>query len=601
MKRGGQHEPEHDADAAPDEREEVGEVGDEHRHETHGQDEYPAQPPGIALAAEQALGDLVDRVHHHRHGEEEVDAEAELHGDGEPAGPEVCGDDVPRGRAERKVPHGAEQPVHGGDEGHGQRERAAEPALVGGLRLQRQDHADALEGVDGDAEAVEELGRPREGEHGRPFREHDGRVLAQHDAHGADVDDVGEDAERGEQRERLDGVEPELERQHRPDEDRLGREERGRRGSPDRVQVRERVGDEEEVADAEAGLAEHEHGVDGVPPGGAVHGLAQIPERGDLGVLVREAAACGDEEHHAVEGERGDGEQDGGPRRPPRAGEGVGEAEHARADHRDEDVGERLGLRRQPCAAARVLRQQQRRRVDEPRRRGARLLVEPHGGGSNRWSAESAGRAAAGLGARGSGEMVPGDLRLLWLCLGYVVAERCGHGSRPRVAEACRARVLYKAAKVLVHGGHRFPGVGVAAPRAVSSGRLPGTLSTVHRAAAARGLWPGTKTLASGQILGFVICGDLVRIPGRRLSPANRVGRQYPTSLSHLQKERVPRYALVPTAATATGRAKADRDSGSDASTATGVPMHAPANRMCSSVINTTSLSPVAFLETDAQ
>jgi hypothetical protein len=365
VKRGGQHEPEHDADAAPDEREEVGEVGDEHRHEPHDQDEYPAQPPGIALAAEQALGDLVDRVHHHRHGEEEVDAEAELHGDGEPAGAEVGGDDVPRGRAEREVPHGAEQPVHDGDEGHGQRERAAEPALVGGLRLQRQDHADALEGVDGDAEAVEELGRPREGEHGRPFGEPDGRVLAQHHAHGADVDNVGEDAERGEQRERLDGVEPELKRQHRPDEERLGREERGRRGPPDRVQVRERVGDEEEVADAEAGLAEHEHGVDGVPPGGAVHGLAQIPERGDLGVLVREAAACGDEEHHAVEGERGDGEQDGGPRRPPRAGEGVGEAEHARTDHRDEDVGERLGLRRQPCAAARVLRQQQRRRVDE--------------------------------------------------------------------------------------------------------------------------------------------------------------------------------------------------------------------------------------------
>jgi hypothetical protein len=35
-------------------------------------------------------------------------------------------------------------------------------------------------------------------------------------------------------------------------------------------------------------------------------------------------------------------------------------------------------------------------------------------------------------------------LWLMWLCLDYVVAERCGHGSRPRVAEACRARVLYK-------------------------------------------------------------------------------------------------------------------------------------------------------------
>uniref|UniRef100_A0A0E0KU06 Uncharacterized protein n=1 Tax=Oryza punctata TaxID=4537 RepID=A0A0E0KU06_ORYPU len=329
VERRRQHEPEQDADAAADEREEVGEVGHEHGHEPDDHDEEPAQPPGVALAAEQPLGDLVDRVHHHRHGEEEVDAETQLHGDGQPPGAEVGGDDVPRGRAEREVTHGAEQPVHDGDERHGQRERAAELALVGGLGLQREDHADALEGVDGDAEAVEEL-------------------------RGS-----GEDAERREERQRLDGVKPQLERQHDPDKDRLG----------------------DEVADAEAGLAEHEHDVDDVPPRGAAHGGAQIAEGGDLGMVVGEAAAAGDEQHHAVEGERGHGEKEDRPGHPPGAGEGVGEPQHARPDHRDEHVGERLGLRRQvvprAAAAAVAVVRQQRRRV-EPRQRRAGLLVEPH-------------------------------------------------------------------------------------------------------------------------------------------------------------------------------------------------------------------------------
>jgi hypothetical protein len=382
VEHGGQHEAEHDADAAADEREEVCEVWHEHRQEPDEHDQDPAQPPGVALAAEQALRDLVDRVHHHRHGEEEVDAEAELHEDREPAGAEVGGDDVPRGGAEGEVAHGAEQPVHDGDERHGQRERGAEPALVGGLRLQRQDHADALEGVDGDAEAVEELGGASEGEHGGPVGEPDGGVLAQDDAHGAEVNDVGEDAERREQRERPDGVEAELERQHGPDEERLGRKERRRRGlglDGDGVEVRHGVGDEDQVADAEAGLAEHEHGVDRVAPGRAVDGVAQVPEGGDLGVRVRDPAARGDEQHHAVEGERGDGEEQQRPRRPARAGEGVGEAQHARADDGDEDVGERLGLRRQvPARAAAAVLREQRRRV-EPRGGGARLLVEPHG------------------------------------------------------------------------------------------------------------------------------------------------------------------------------------------------------------------------------
>jgi hypothetical protein len=411
VERGGQHEPEHDADAAPDEREEVGEVGHEHRQEPDDHDEDPAQPPGVALAAEQALGDLVHRVHHHGHGEEEVDAEAELHQDGEPPRAEVGGDDVPRGCAEREVAHDAEQAVHDGDERHGQRERGAEPALVRGLRLQRQDHADSLEGVDGDAEPVEDLGGAGEGEHGGLVGEPDGSVLAQDDAHGAEVDDVGEDAEWREERERLDGVEAELERQHGPDEERLGGEERRGRGvGPDRVEVRHGVGDEDEVADAEAGLAEHEHGVDGVAAGRAVDGVAQVPEGGDLGVLVGDPAARGDEQHHTVEGERGDGEEQQRPRRPARAGEGVGEAQHARADHRDEDVGERLGLRRQVPARAAVLREQRRRRV-EPRGRGARLLVESHG----HRPLDRTDRAAAGwrergvaawpAGVRGNGEL----------------------------------------------------------------------------------------------------------------------------------------------------------------------------------------------------
>jgi len=280
--------------------------------------------------------------------------------------------------------HGAEQPVHDGDERHGQRERGAEPALVRGLRLQRQDHADRLEGVDGDAEAVEKLGGASEGEHGGLVGEPDGGVLAQDDAHGAEVNDVGEGAKRREERERLDGVESQLERQHGPDEERLGREERGRRGvGPDGVEVRHGVGDEDYVADAEADLAENEHGVDRVAAGGAVDGVAQVPEGGDLGVLVGDPAARGDEEHHAVEGERGDGEEEQRPRRPARAGEGVGEAQHTRADDGDEDVGERLGLRRQvpaarAAAAVQPVLREQRRRV-EPRGRGARLLVEPHG------------------------------------------------------------------------------------------------------------------------------------------------------------------------------------------------------------------------------
>ena len=146
----------------------------------------------------QTLGDLVHRVHHHRHGEEEVDAQPQLHGGRQPPAAEVGGDDVARGVAERDVPHDTEQPVHDSYERHGQPERGAELLLVRGLRLQRQDHTDALEGVHGHARTVEERGGGAERGDGWVRGEPSRHVLANNDPHGAEVDDVGEDAERRE-------------------------------------------------------------------------------------------------------------------------------------------------------------------------------------------------------------------------------------------------------------------------------------------------------------------------------------------------------------------------------------------------------------------
>uniref|UniRef100_A0A0D9VJB6 Uncharacterized protein n=1 Tax=Leersia perrieri TaxID=77586 RepID=A0A0D9VJB6_9ORYZ len=378
VERGRQHEPEQNADAAPDERQEVGEIGHIHGCEPDDYDEQPPEPPAVALAVEQPFGDLVDGMHHHRHGEEEVNAQPELYGGREPPGPEVGGDDVTRGVTERDVTHGAEEPVHDGDERHGQPERDAEFLLVGGLRLKRKDHADSLESVHGHAEAVQDRAHAAEGEDGWCLGEPGGHVLPENDAHGSEVDNIGEDAERREQRQRLDGVEPELERQHGPDEERLRGEKRVGGGREDWVEVRHGVRDEDEVTHTEAGLAEHQHGVDGEATRTAKHGVPQVSERGDLRVLVREAAAAGDEQHHAVEGERSDGEQQDGPRRPPGSRERVRQPKHAGADHRDEYVREGLRLRRQLTGSIATVLREQRRRI-QPRGGRTRLVPQSHG------------------------------------------------------------------------------------------------------------------------------------------------------------------------------------------------------------------------------
>jgi hypothetical protein len=112
--------------------------------------------------------------------------------------------------------------------------------------------------------------------------------------------------------------------------------------------VRESVGYENQVADGEACLGEDDHDVDGEAAEGPTYGEAEVAEGGEIGEAederVLELATGADEEHHAVVGEEGDGEEHEGAHEPAGLLEGVGKAEHACADDGDEDVGEGLGL-----------------------------------------------------------------------------------------------------------------------------------------------------------------------------------------------------------------------------------------------------------------
>uniref|UniRef100_A0A0E0PRK4 Secreted protein n=2 Tax=Oryza TaxID=4527 RepID=A0A0E0PRK4_ORYRU len=90
----------------------------------------------------------------------------------------------------------------------------AQLLLVGGLRLKRMDHAESLESVHRHADAVQDRAQATAGEDEWWLGEPDGHVLPENDAHGAEVNHIGEYAEWHEERQRLDGVEPELEHQH---------------------------------------------------------------------------------------------------------------------------------------------------------------------------------------------------------------------------------------------------------------------------------------------------------------------------------------------------------------------------------------------------
>lgn len=119
--------------------------------------------------------------------------------------------------------------------------------------------------------------------------------------------------------------------------------------------MRESVRYENQVADGESCLGEDDHDVDGEAAEGPTDGEAEIAEGGEIGEAqderVLELATSTDEEHHAVVGEEGDGEEHEGAHEPAGPLEGVGKAKHACADDGDEDVGEGFGLRGEVAVA----------------------------------------------------------------------------------------------------------------------------------------------------------------------------------------------------------------------------------------------------------
>ena len=71
----------------------------------------------------------------------------------------------------------------------------AQLLLVGGLRLKRMDHAESLESVHRHADAVQDRAQATAGEDEWWLGEPDGHVLPENDAHGAEVNHIGEYAE----------------------------------------------------------------------------------------------------------------------------------------------------------------------------------------------------------------------------------------------------------------------------------------------------------------------------------------------------------------------------------------------------------------------
>lgn len=108
----------------------------------------------------------------------------------------------------------------------------------------------------------------------------------------------------------------------------------------------EGIGDEEEVGNAETGLGEDDHGIDGEAADGAGDGEAEVTEGGDLSKAVRrfEPAADRDQKQHAVIGDGSNGKDHEGTEDPTGLLEGVGKAKDAGAHHCYEDVGKGLGL-----------------------------------------------------------------------------------------------------------------------------------------------------------------------------------------------------------------------------------------------------------------
>ena len=113
--------------------------------------------------------------------------------------------------------------------------------------------------------------------------------------------------------------------------------------------ISQTVGYEYQVANTEPGLCQHDADVNSEAADSAADGEGEVAEGGDLGEreVGVETAAGFDEKHHAVVGEKGDGEEHKRAEEPAGLLEGVREAEDAGADDGDEDVGEGLGRRGQ--------------------------------------------------------------------------------------------------------------------------------------------------------------------------------------------------------------------------------------------------------------
>ena len=113
--------------------------------------------------------------------------------------------------------------------------------------------------------------------------------------------------------------------------------------------MRQSIGDEDEITDAEPGLGEEQHEVDGESPDGTADGETQIAERCDIREthIGFEPSAGANEEHHAVVGKTSDGEQHQEADDPSRPFETVRQTQNAGADDGDEDVSECLWLGRQ--------------------------------------------------------------------------------------------------------------------------------------------------------------------------------------------------------------------------------------------------------------
>lgn len=146
-------------------------------------------------------------------------------------------------------------------------------------------------------------------------------------------------------------VQPQLKGEHAPNVHNFGRSPKNLAQFNRIEDIGKGICDEDDVADAESGLAEDNHGVDGEFSDRTADGKAEISKRRDFGLGGTagffNSPARVDQEHHAVVGEAGDRKDHEEAGEPSGLHVGVGEAEHTGADNGDEDIGEGLGYGRE--------------------------------------------------------------------------------------------------------------------------------------------------------------------------------------------------------------------------------------------------------------